>query len=141
VILDEVHYIADPQRGAVWEESIILTPHTSTLLMLSASISNAEEIAAWIEETRNKECRIVMKTHRPVELRLGFMHPRYGVIPLADDKGHLSPEVAHYYGSSQLDDTGMKMRGGGRDRDSRGGRGRARGRAESGRGSRGRGRR
>lgn len=141
VILDEVHYIADPQRGAVWEESIILTPDTSTLLMLSASISNAEEIAAWIEETRNKECRIVMKTHRPVELRYGFLHPRYGVIPLADEKGHLSPEVAHYYGSSQLDDTGMKMRGGGRDRDGQGGRGRARGRAESGRGSRGRGRR
>lgn len=140
VILDEVHYIADPQRGAVWEESIILTPHTSTLLMLSASISNAEEIAAWIEETRNKECRIVMKTKRPVELRYGFLHPRFGVIPLADEKGHLSPEVAHFYGSAQLDDTGMKMRGRGRghDGDSRGSRGRARGRGESGRGSRGR---
>jgi len=111
VILDEVHYIADPQRGAVWEESIILTPSTSTLLMLSASISNAEEIAAWIEEVRNKECRIVMKTERPVELRFGFLHPRFGVIPLSDEKGHLSPEVAHYYGSMSLDDTGTRVKG------------------------------
>jgi len=141
VFLDEVHYIADPQRGAVWEESIILTPHTSTLLMLSASISNAEEIAAWIEETRNKECRIVMKTKRPVELRYGFLHPRYGVIPLADEKGHLSPEVAHFYGSSRLDDSGMKVSGRGRGDNGRGARSAARGRGESGRGSRGRRRR
>lgn len=141
VILDEVHYIADPQRGAVWEESIILTPHSSTLLMLSASISNAEEIASWIEETRNKECRIVMKKERPVELRYGFLHPKYGVIPLSDEKGHLSPEVSHFYGSAGLDDTGTRVTGkfprgreeqggrrGGRRRSSDGNRGRRGGR-------------
>ena len=135
VILDEVHYIADPQRGPVWEESIILTPSESTLLMLSASISNAEEIAAWIEEVRNKECRIVIKRDRPVELRYGFLHPRFGVIPLSDEKGHLSPEVSHFYGSSEIDMLGMRVKGpgdgrgrSGRDgdrgsRDRRGGRG------------------
>jgi superfamily II RNA helicase len=112
VILDEVHYIADPQRGPVWEESIILTPGDSTLLMLSASISNAEEIASWIEEVRNRECRIVMKTERSVELRYAFLHPRHGVIPLSDEKGHISPEVAQYYGSAKLDDSGMRVRGG-----------------------------
>jgi ATP-dependent RNA helicase HelY len=141
VILDEVHYIADPQRGAVWEESIILTPHSSTLLMLSASISNAEEIAAWIEETRNKECRIVMKKNRPVELRFGFMHPQFGVIPLSDEKGHLSPEVSHFYGSLSLDETGTRVTGrfdrsGGREE--RGGR-RGGGREQRGRDGRGRG--
>jgi ATP-dependent RNA helicase HelY len=145
VILDEVHYIADPQRGAVWEESIILTPNSSTLLMLSASISNAEEIASWIEEVRNKECRIVIKQERSVELRYAFLHPRYGVIPLSDEKGHLSPEVAHYY-HTMPDDGGR--RGGGRfsDRGSEGngrrgggGGGRSsRGRSRSGRGRAGR---
>jgi ATP-dependent RNA helicase HelY len=150
VILDEVHYIADPQRGAVWEESIILTPHSSTLLMLSASISNAEEIAAWIEETRNKECRIVMKKERPVELRFGFMHPKFGVIPLSDEKGHLSPEVSHFYGSLSLDESGTRMKGrfdrnGSREeRSGRGGGGRGgssrgpRSRDDRGRGRRGR---
>ena len=144
VILDEVHYIADPQRGAVWEESIILTPHSSTLLMLSASISNAEEIAAWIEETRNKECRIVMKTHRPVELRYAFLHPRFGVIPLSDDKGHLSPEVSNFYGSFSLDDTGTRVRGGRGQRGEDGGRrgrGGNGGPGQRGRDGRGRGRR
>lgn len=149
VILDEVHYIADPQRGAVWEESIILTPSSSTLLMLSASISNAEEIAAWIEEVRNKECRVVMKTVRPVELRYGFMHPQYGVIPLSDEKGHLSPEVARYYGSMSLDESGTRVkhyRSGGSERGpgERGGRrgngGRSAGRRSSRSGA-GRGRR
>jgi hypothetical protein len=143
VILDEVHYIADPQRGAVWEESIILTPHSSTLLMLSASISNAEEIAAWIEETRNKECRIVMKKERPVELRFGFMHPKFGVIPLSDEKGHLSPEVSHFYGSLSLDETGTRVTGrfdrsGGREE--RGGR-KSGGREQRGRDGRGQSRR
>lgn len=144
VILDEVHYIADPQRGPVWEESIILTPHSSTLLMLSASISNAEEIAAWIEEVRNKECRIVMKKERPVELRYGFLHPKFGVIPLSDEKGHLSPEVATFYGSMSLDESGTRVTGGRqgsgfRGRDGRGG-GRG-GREQRGRDGRGRGRR
>jgi ATP-dependent RNA helicase HelY len=130
VILDEVHYIADPQRGPVWEESIILTPSESTLLMLSASISNAEEIAAWIEEVRNKECRVVIKRDRPVELRYGFLHPRFGVIPLSDEKGHLSPEVSHFYGSSEIDMLGMRV----------GGRGNERGRSDQGRGGGPRGR-
>ena len=143
VILDEVHYIADPQRGAVWEESIILTPQSSTLLMLSASISNAEEIAAWIEETRNKECRIVIKKDRPVELRFGFLHPQFGVIPLSDEKGHLSPEVSHFYGSLSLDESGTRVTG---RFDRSNGRGERRGRSSGGReqrggDSRGRGRR
>jgi superfamily II RNA helicase len=146
VILDEVHYIADPQRGPVWEESIILTPSESTLLMLSASISNAEEIAAWIEEVRNKECRIVMKRERPVELRYGFLHPRFGVIPLSDEKGHLSPEVSHYYGAVEMDMERMRVQGPRRGERSgreggRGSRGRSHGRGDSGRGSRGKRRR
>jgi superfamily II RNA helicase len=136
VILDEVHYIADPQRGAVWEESIILTPSSSTLLMLSASISNAQEIAAWIEEVRNKECRVVMKTERPVELRFGFMHPRFGVIPLSDEKGHLSPEVAHYYGSMPLDESGTRVKNYRAGREERGERRERGGRSGGGRRSR-----
>lgn len=97
VVLDEVHYIADPQRGAVWEECIILTPSSTTLLMLSASISNSDEIAEWVGETRNKDCRIVTKKDRPVELRYGFIHPDYGIVPLDDEKGSLEPIVAEYY--------------------------------------------
>lgn len=109
VVLDEIHFIADPQRGPVWEESIILTPSSSTLLMLSASISNPHEIAAWLEEVRCKSCKIVIKKDRPVELRFGFLHPEIGVMPLADEKGRIFPEVLHYYGSIRLDSSGRRL--------------------------------
>ncbi len=110
VVLDEVHFIADPQRGPVWEESIILTPRSATLLMLSASISNAQEIADWIQEVRGKPCRIISETHRPVELRYAFLHPQFGVIPLRDEKGRILREVSWFYGEMGLDSTGTRLR-------------------------------
>lgn len=97
VVLDELHYLADPQRGPVWEESIILAPRSATLLMLSASISNPQDIAAWIESIRHKPVQVISVQKRPVELRLGFMHPEYGVIPLEEDRGRLSDEVQRFY--------------------------------------------
>ncbi len=98
VVLDEVHYLADPQRGAVWEESIILSPRSATLLMLSASISNPEEVAEWIRTVRSKEVDIIKVKERFVELRFGFMHPEHGVIPLMAADGQLDQEVKHFYG-------------------------------------------
>jgi ATP-dependent RNA helicase HelY len=112
VILDEVHFIADPQRGPVWEESIILTPNNSTLLMLSASISNATEIAEWISETRARDCKIVTKIDRPVELRYAFLHPELGILPLRNSKGEVFKEVANYYAGVGIDNTGMRLKGG-----------------------------
>lgn len=109
VIMDEVHYLADPQRGPVWEESIILTPKDSTLLMLSASISNAEEIAAWLLEVRGKPCNIVRATKRPVELRYGFLHPQFGVLPLRDEKNRIHQEVINFYRDVQLDPSGRRL--------------------------------
>jgi len=138
VVLDEVHFIADPQRGAVWEESIILTPASTTLLMLSASISNAREIAGWLEDVRGKECRIVHKKERPVELRFAFLHPERGVLPLQDEAGGVFSEVRRFYGSVGLDDSGMRLQGGRFERRERGER-RFGGRGRGGRG-RGRGR-
>jgi ATP-dependent RNA helicase HelY len=109
VVMDEVHYLADPQRGPVWEESIILTPKDSTLLMLSASISNAEEIAAWLQEVRGKPCNIIRAITRPVELRYGFLHPEHGVLPLRDDKNRVHAEVINFYRDVQLDPSGKRL--------------------------------
>jgi len=97
VVLDEIHYLADPQRGPVWEESIILSPSTSVLLMLSASISNPKEVAEWIEEVRHQPVAIVTVQERPVELRLGFLHTEFGVVPLADAEGKCNPDVIRCY--------------------------------------------
>ncbi|HMO02919.1 MAG TPA: DEAD/DEAH box helicase [Oligoflexia bacterium] len=101
VVLDEVHYISDPQRGPVWEESIILTPQFSTLLMLSASISNSKQIAGWISEVRGKKCKIVIKEDRPVELRFGFLHPELGILPLKNDRGETLLEIQRFYSYSR----------------------------------------
>lgn len=100
VVLDELHYLADPQRGPVWEESIILSPASSTLLMLSASISNPRQIASWIEAIRGKSVSVIVEHKRPVELRLGFLHPELGLLPLEESPGKVFPEVSLYY--SQL---------------------------------------
>lgn len=129
VVLDEVHFLSDAQRGPVWEESIILTPSTTTLLMLSASISNAEEVAEWVQEVRGKECRVVSKSERPVELRFAFLDPDLGIIPLRDAKGRLLSEVAQFYGSGRLDSSGLRM-------ERRDGRREQRGRRRNGRGRR-----
>lgn len=67
VILDEVHYLADRFRGPVWEEVIIHLPAHVVIVALSATVSNAEELGAWIKEVRSS-CRIVVSEERPVPL-------------------------------------------------------------------------
>ncbi|MPZ89263.1 MAG: DEAD/DEAH box helicase, partial [Nitriliruptorales bacterium] len=52
VVLDEVHYLADRERGAVWEEVIIQLPSSVQLACLSATVSNAEEFGAWLSRVR-----------------------------------------------------------------------------------------
>ncbi len=127
VVLDELHYLADPQRGPVWEESIILSARSTALLMLSASISNPTDIAAWIEEVRGRKVRVITVAERPVELRLGFLHPRLGVIPLSDPHGNVMPEVARFY-SGEGDVGPRRFFKGGRGQGGRGGGNRRRGR-------------
>ncbi|MEM7322386.1 MAG: DEAD/DEAH box helicase [Actinomycetota bacterium] len=67
VVLDEVHYLQDAYRGPVWEEVIIHLPRTVQLLCLSATVSNADELASWIETVRGTTS-LVVEDQRPVEL-------------------------------------------------------------------------
>lgn len=113
VILDELHYLADPQRGAVWEESIILSPRTARLLMLSASISNPYEIADWIHEVRGKKVHVITVEKRPVPLRFGFIHPERGVVPLEDRDGHVLNEVTRFYSDEREGQGKFRFRKGG----------------------------
>lgn len=68
VVLDEVHYLQDSYRGPVWEEVIIHLPDHVRLVALSATVSNADELAAWITHVRSETVAVV-ETKRPVELR------------------------------------------------------------------------
>src|SRR5688500_4372318 len=67
VVMDEVHYLADRFRGAVWEEVIIHLRESVTLVSLSATVSNAEEFADWLVTVRG-ETKVVVSEHRPVPL-------------------------------------------------------------------------
>jgi superfamily II RNA helicase len=94
VILDEAHYLADEDRGHVWEEAIILTPPRVRLLLLSATIGNAAEFAAWMEEVRGVRCGVVARPGaRPVPLRAAFLYPEGQLAPLLDENENLNPEI------------------------------------------------
>jgi len=67
VVMDEVHYLADRFRGAVWEEVIIHLPASVTLVSLSATVSNAEEFADWLVTVRG-HTRVVVSEVRPIPL-------------------------------------------------------------------------
>ncbi|MHA7275628.1 DEAD/DEAH box helicase [Arthrobacter sp. Hz1] len=67
VVMDEVHYLADRFRGAVWEEVIIHLPSEVRLVSLSATVSNAEEFGAWLDTVRG-HTDVVVSEHRPVPL-------------------------------------------------------------------------
>ena len=72
VIFDEIHYLDDPQRGTVWEEAIVLTPDPVKILSLSATISNAEQIASWMSDLHGRTIQVVRETKRPVPLKVFF---------------------------------------------------------------------
>jgi superfamily II RNA helicase len=82
VVLDEVHFMGDKERGVVWEETMIYLPARIPLLMLSATIGNAPQIAEWLSSIRGRSCDVVQETERPVELSLLFMHPTGTLYPL-----------------------------------------------------------
>ncbi len=67
VVMDEVHYLADRFRGAVWEEVIIHLPEDVLVVSLSATVSNAEEFGEWLGEVRGT-VEVVVSEHRPVPL-------------------------------------------------------------------------
>src|SRR5436309_312092 len=95
VVFDEAHYLADEDRGHVWEEAIILTPPRIRMLLLSATIGNADEFAKWIEELRGVRCGVVTRPgNRPVPLRAAFMMPDKRLIPLLGPNGKLNREIA-----------------------------------------------
>ncbi|HTZ10964.1 MAG TPA: DEAD/DEAH box helicase [Candidatus Margulisiibacteriota bacterium] len=72
IIFDEIHYIDNPERGTVWEESLIFLPAHMNLLGLSATIPNIKELAGWIEAVHKKPIKMVIEEKRPVPLHFLF---------------------------------------------------------------------
>jgi superfamily II RNA helicase len=82
IILDEAHYLADPDRGSAWEEVMVLAPPTSLLLLLSATISNAEVLADWMASIRPRRPELITTEVRPVPLRYGWLGEQRSVLPM-----------------------------------------------------------
>jgi ATP-dependent RNA helicase HelY len=70
VILDEIHFLDDPERGTVWEEVLIYLPKEIQILGLSATLSNVQEFSRWLGEVRDQEVAVVIEEVRTVPLHL-----------------------------------------------------------------------
>ena len=89
VIMDEVHYLADRFRGAVWEEVIIHLPQSVRMVALSATVSNAEEFGDWLQAVRG-DTDVIVSEERPVPLEQHVL-TRTKLLDLFDASGLASP--------------------------------------------------
>ncbi len=132
VVMDEVHYLADRFRGAVWEEVIIHLPEHVRMVSLSATVSNAEEFGDWLQAVRG-DTEVIVSEERPVPLDQHILM-RTKLIDLFDSSGlaatnRVNPELlqmARYGGrtvsSRQMKDVGRRHSRGGRPDDAKMGR-------------------
>ncbi|KAK7438075.1 ATP-dependent RNA helicase mtr4 [Stygiomarasmius scandens] len=88
VIFDEIHYMRDKERGVVWEETIILLPHTVRYVFLSATIPNAMQFAEWICKSHEQPCHVVYTDFRPTPLQ-HYLFPKggEGIYLVVNEKG------------------------------------------------------
>ena len=91
VVMDEVHYLADKFRGAVWEEILIHLSEAVQIISLSATVSNAEEFGEWLQTVRG-ETEVIVSEIRPVPL---YQHVLFGnrLLDLFDENQKLNPEL------------------------------------------------
>ena len=91
VVMDEVHYLADKFRGAVWEEVLIHLMESVQVISLSATVSNAEEFGEWLGEIRGAT-EVIVSEIRPIPL---YQHVLIGdrMIDLFNEPGRINPEI------------------------------------------------
>lgn len=94
VVLDEVHYMNDEQRGTVWEESIIYCPTDVQIIALSATVANAEQLTQWINTVHSKTT-LINTDFRPVPLRYYYFDSSQpdNLLPLLTPSGSLNKKI------------------------------------------------
>lgn len=94
VVLDEVHYMNDEQRGTVWEESIIYCPTNVQIIALSATVANAQELTDWINTVHSKT-ELVDTDFRPVPLKFFYFNSSQPtkLLPLLTPSGQLNKKI------------------------------------------------
>ena len=94
VVLDEVHYMNDEQRGTVWEESIIYCPSNIQIIALSATIANSKQLCDWIN-TVHSQTELIYTDFRPVPLRHYYFDSSkpFDILPLLTPEGRLNKKI------------------------------------------------
>ena len=111
VVFDEIHYMRDPVRGVVWEETIILLPDSVRFVFLSATIPNAMQFAEWICKIHKQPCHVVYTDYRPTPLQ-HYLFPAGGEgIHLAVDEQGSFREDNFQKAIASLGDAAPKKKG------------------------------
>ncbi|QKW05616.1 DEAD/DEAH box helicase [Streptomyces sp. NA04227] len=119
VVMDEVHYLSDRFRGAVWEEVIIHLPESVTLVSLSATVSNAEEFGDWLDTVRG-DTDVIVSEHRPVPLFQHVLAGRRMYDLFEEGEGHkkaVNPDLTRMARMEASRPTGGRDRRRGREAD------------------------
>ena len=99
IIFDEVHFLADPERGTAWEEALLYAPAEMPLVCLSATVPNADEIATWMRRVHGPTT-LITHEQRPVPLR--HLYYAGGTLhPLVDTDGTPAPSIPAVGGESR----------------------------------------
>jgi len=106
VVLDEIHFLDDPERGTVWEEVLIYLPESVQIVGLSATLSNLSQFAAWLSEVRKRPVEEVKESKRAVPMEIGFVQRDWGLV---------TPEQYHQHWK-RWKGSGGQARSGGRRR-------------------------
>ncbi len=96
VIFDEIHYIDDPERGSVWEESLIFMPKTMRFLGLSATIPNVQQLADWIASIHEQKIQVVTHDVRAVPLQHSVFEKSTGPIGVRNFRKRLKKLAAKH---------------------------------------------
>lgn len=91
VIVDECHYMNDPDRGTVWEELVIYSPAQVQLVALSATVANAKELCAWMNKVHGPTS-LVESSYRPVPLLIDYFVDGQ-LFKLMDKRGHINSKL------------------------------------------------
>lgn len=105
VILDEAHYLGDPQRGTVWEQIIMGSPENVRFVLLTATLPNYSELADWIFQTRGVTVHCVVQKKRPVPLRIHAMTDKTAPVLIKNGEEPLDTKKLSEL-CSEVDDAG-----------------------------------
>jgi superfamily II RNA helicase len=115
VIFDEIHFLADPERGTVWEEILIYLPQHVRVLGLSATIPNADDFAQWLSYVRDEKVRVIREKKRAVPLKIYLFNRSTGLVSRSSFEKQARRERGSH-SSGRPDRRSRRGRGQGRNR-------------------------